>query len=48
MEQDVAKPLSGTRYRARVPDTLDLADHARWAINGLGGNIDPGLVTMPG
>jgi hypothetical protein len=33
----------GTRYQALVPDTLDLADRARLAINGIGGSIDPKL-----
>jgi len=32
----------GTR-EASVPDTLDLADRAELAINGLGGSIDPNL-----
>lgn len=40
--------IKGTRYKAAVPDTLDLADRARLAINGLGGNIDPELMTMYG
>ncbi len=31
-----------------VPDTLDLADRARLAISGMGGNIDPALMTMYG
>lgn len=31
----------GTHYEAVVPDTLDLADRARLALNGLGGTIDP-------
>jgi hypothetical protein len=48
MSDAVHLPLAGDRYEATVPDTLDLADHARFAINGLGGNIDPGLVTMYG
>jgi len=34
---------SGQRYRATVPDTLDLADRAAVAINGLGGTIDSDL-----
>jgi len=33
----------GERYQAVVPDTLDLADRAALAINGLGGVIDPAL-----
>jgi hypothetical protein len=40
--------LSGKRYTATVPDTLDLADRARLAINGIGGSIDPSLMTMYG
>ena len=31
----------GRRYEAEVPDTLDLADRARLALNGLGGTLDP-------
>ncbi len=33
----------GKRYEATVPDSLDLADRAALAINGIGGTIDPGL-----
>src|SRR5438105_3925597 len=33
---------------ATVPDTLDLADRAALAINGMGGCIDPELMTMYG
>jgi len=40
--------LSGKRYAVTVPDTLDLADRARLAINGIGGSIDPSLMTMYG
>ncbi|MBI2440577.1 MAG: hypothetical protein HYV35_04315, partial [Lentisphaerae bacterium] len=40
--------LEGAFYEATVPDTLDLAERARLAINGLGGNIDPALLTMYG
>ena len=32
---------SGERYEATVPDTLDLAQRAELAINGIGGTIDP-------
>ena len=32
--------INGERYEATVPDTLDLADRARLAINGLGGSSD--------
>lgn len=31
----------GKRYKVVAPDTLDLADRARIALNGLGGTIDP-------
>lgn len=34
---------SGKRYEAMVPDTLDLAERADLAINGIGGTIDPDL-----
>ena len=34
---------SGVRYQATVPDTLDLAERAALALNGLGGMIDPSL-----
>lgn len=40
--------IHGIRYKSTVPDTLDLADRARLALNGLGGNIDPDLMTMYG
>jgi len=33
--------VSGQRYEAMVPDTLDLADRAALAINGMAGTIDP-------
>jgi len=33
----------GTRYEAVVPDTLDLADRAALALNGMGGTIDPNV-----
>lgn len=32
---------AGTRYEAYVPQTLDLAERARIALNGLGGVLDP-------
>lgn len=38
----------GAHHRATVPDTLDLAHHAALAINGIGGCIDPELLTMWG
>lgn len=31
----------GTRYTATVPDTLDLAEQARLAINALTGHLEP-------
>ena len=34
---------SGGHYEATVPDTLDLAERADLALNGLGGTIDPEL-----
>lgn len=37
----------GDRYEAVVPDTLDLADHARLAINGIGGTLDPNMDFLP-
>ena len=38
----------GTVRELEVPDTLDLADRAALALNGLGGNIDESLMTMYG
>ncbi|RKZ71144.1 MAG: hypothetical protein DRQ57_19050, partial [Gammaproteobacteria bacterium] len=38
---------SGESYEAEVPDTLDLADNAALAINGLGGTIDPDMEYLP-
>src|SRR3990172_270836 len=37
------KPVKtdGDRYKATVPDTLDLADRAALAINGMAGSTDP-------
>ena len=40
--------IDGERYRATVPDTLDLAERASLAIHGIGGSIDPELLTMWG
>ncbi len=34
---------TGETYEAEIPDTLDLADRAALALNGLGGTIDPAL-----
>ena len=39
LESEVA--LNGEHYEAEVPDTLDLADRARIAINGLTRGVDP-------
>ena len=36
-----ADPPSGERYEADVPDTLDLAERGRIAINGLTGAVNP-------
>ncbi|MCG3149001.1 MAG: hypothetical protein PCFJNLEI_02453 [Verrucomicrobiae bacterium] len=41
-------PFSGGQSTATIPDTLDLADRAALAINGLGGSIDPELLTLYG
>jgi len=41
---DITYP--GKRYEVTVPDTLDLADRAELAINGIGGTIDPDLHHM--
>ena len=38
-----APKLPGERYQAVVPDTLDLAERAALAINGIAGAIDPDL-----
>ena len=38
-----APKVPGQRYPAEVPDTLDLADRAALAINGIAGAIDPDL-----
>ena len=40
----IGKPkIEGEHYEATIPDTLDLADRARLALNGLGGCLDPAL-----
>ena len=39
---------TGHRQAATVPDTLDLAERAAMAIHGIGGSIDPDLLTMWG
>ena len=43
MEDHATLDYSGERYQANFPDTLDLAERAAIAINGLGGMIDPDL-----
>lgn len=43
-----SKALEGERYEDTIPDTLDLAERAALAINGIGGSIDPELWTMYG
>lgn len=48
MDDTIGPTLAGARYVAAVPDTFDLAERARLALNGLGGNIDPQLMTMYG
>ena len=48
MTDAVMHALAGTRDAATVPDTLDLADRARLAIDGMANNIDRRLVTMYG
>ena len=40
--------IRGQSRAADVPDTLDLAARGALALNGLGGNIDPDLLTMYG
>jgi hypothetical protein len=40
MNDTVSLSLEGTFYDVSAPDTLDLADRARLAINGLGGKVD--------
>ena len=37
----ISVPIDGERYEATVPDTLDLADRAALALNGLGGSLNP-------
>jgi hypothetical protein len=48
MKDTVMQPLSGMKYTANIPDTLDLGDNARMALNGMGGSIDFDLLTMYG
>ena len=43
MKAHTALDNAGERYQATVPDTLDLAERAAVALNGLGGMIDPSL-----
>ncbi len=46
MSEIVERACEGERYEAEVPDTVDLAERAALAINGIGGTIDPELRTM--
>jgi hypothetical protein len=39
---------AGQQVSITVPDTLDLAERAALAVNGIGGTIDPDLLTMWG
>ena len=41
MSEVTKLPCAGERYKATVPDTLDLAQRAELALNGLGGTTDP-------
>ena len=41
MTDEAELRIKGDRYEATVPDTLDLADRAELALNGLGGSLDP-------
>jgi len=43
MDEFFKQAYAGKRYQASIPDTLDLAERAALAINGLGGVIDPAL-----
>lgn len=43
----MSAPLPYTRYDTEVPDTLDLAERARAAVNGLLGVIDPARGHQP-
>jgi hypothetical protein len=46
MSDTIQISYSGNRYEATVPDTLDLAARAALAINGMGGTLDPELLTQ--
>ena len=41
MEKLTSVRITGDRYEATVPDTLDLSDRAALALNALGGTLDP-------
>lgn len=41
MGHPLNRAAKGTIHAAQVPDTLDLAVHARWAINALLGHLEP-------
>ena len=47
MEHALEFCYTGARYSAVIPDTLDLAERAALAINGLGGTVDPALGYTP-
>jgi hypothetical protein len=42
---DGSLPINGQYYQRTIPDTLDLAERARLALNGLGGTIDSAMGT---
>jgi len=42
-----APTYPGERYEALVPDTLDLAERAELALNGMGATLDPALDYLP-
>ena len=46
-DDDFTLDHSGQSYQAQVPDTLDLVDNARLAVNGIGGILDPDLGFLP-
>jgi len=39
--------ISGTRYEATIPDTLDLAERAELALSGMGATLDPAMDYLP-
>jgi hypothetical protein len=40
-QQPTAKPAEQQSYEATVPDTLDMADRANWALRGICNTVDP-------